>query len=74
MTIKLILRKKEYELEGQTIMVKQALRQLELSPESYLLVRDGELLNENDVLRDGDLVKIVAVISGGAGLDGVPAQ
>lgn len=66
MAIKLILRKKEYELEGKTLKVKQALQQLELSPEAYLLVRDGELLNENDVLRDGDVVKIVAVISGGS--------
>lgn len=67
MAIKLILRKKEYELEGKTIQVKQALQQLELSPEAYLLVRAGELLNENDFLRDGDVIKIVAVISGGAG-------
>lgn len=66
MTIKLILRKKEYELEGKTTKVKVALQQLELSPEAYLLVRDGELLNENDLLRDGDVVKIVAVISGGS--------
>ncbi len=66
MTIKLILRKKEYELEGKTITVKEAMEQLDLSPEMYLLVRNGELLTERDVLRDGDLVKIVAVISGGA--------
>jgi sulfur carrier protein ThiS len=68
MAIKLILRKKEYELDGKTIKVKQALQQLELSPEAYLLVRSGELLNENDVLRDGDVVKIVSVISGGGRL------
>ncbi len=65
MAIKLVLRKKEYELEGKTIQVKMALQQLNLSPEAYLLVRDGELLNENDVLRDGDVIKIVSVISGG---------
>jgi sulfur carrier protein ThiS len=67
MAIKFILRKKEYELEGKTIKVKQALQQLELSPEAYLLVRAGELLNENDLLRDGDVIKVVSVISGGAG-------
>ncbi len=65
MAIKMILRKKEYELEGKTIKVIQALQQLNLSPEAYLLVRNGELLNENDVLRDGDVIKIVSVISGG---------
>lgn len=67
MAIKLILRKKEYQLEGKSIQVKQALQQLNLSPEAHLLVRNGDLLNENDYLKDGDEVKIVAVISGGAG-------
>ena len=66
MAIKLTLRKKEYELEGKSIQVKMALQQLNLSPEAYLLVRNGELLNENDFLKDGDVVKIVAVISGGS--------
>ena len=67
MSIKLILRKKEYEIEAQTMQVKQALQLLDLSPEAYLLVRAGDLLNENDLLYDGDVIKIVAVISGGAG-------
>lgn len=67
MTIKLVLRKNEYELEGKPTKVKEALRQLNLSPEAYLVVRAGDLLNENDVLYDGDVVKLVAVISGGAG-------
>ena len=67
MSIKLTLRKKEFEMEVKSIQVKQALQQLNLSPESHLLVRNGELLNEYDWLKDGDEVKIVAVISGGCG-------
>jgi sulfur carrier protein ThiS len=66
MTIKLTLRKQEFQLEGKSIQVKMALQQLKLSPEAHLMVRNGELLNENDWLKDGDEVKIVAVISGGA--------
>ena len=66
MTIKLVLRKQEFQLEGKSIQVKDAFERLQLSPEAHLLVRNGELLNENDWLRDGDEVKIVAVISGGA--------
>jgi sulfur carrier protein len=66
MTIKLVLRKKEYQLEGKSVQVKDAFVRLQLSPEAHLLVRNGELLNENDWLKDGDEVKIVAVISGGA--------
>lgn len=66
MTIRLMLRKKEYTLEEKSIQVKEALELLQLSPEAHLLVRAGELLNENDYLKDGDEIKIVAVISGGA--------
>jgi sulfur carrier protein ThiS len=66
MTIKLVLRKKEFQLEEKSIQVKLAFRLLDLSPEAHLLVRNGELLNENDYLSDGDEVKIVPVISGGA--------
>lgn len=64
MPVTLVLRKKEYTVEG-TVSVKDALKQLGLSPESHLVVRDGQLLNENDVLRNGEVVKLVAVISGG---------
>jgi len=64
MPVTLILRKQEFQLEG-TMTVKEALKRLNLSPESHLVVRNGELLNENDVLRDGDVVKIVPSISGG---------
>ncbi len=64
MPVKFMLRKQEYELEG-TIRVKEALKELGLSLEAYFVVKDGELLNENDVLRNGDVVKIVSVISGG---------
>lgn len=64
MPVTLVLRKKEYYVEG-TVTVRDALKQLGLSPESHLVVRDGQLLNENDVLRNGEVVKLVAVISGG---------
>lgn len=65
MTIRLILRKQEFTLEG-THTVQQALEALDLSPEAYLVVRNGELLNEREAIKDGDVVKIVPVISGGA--------
>lgn len=64
MPVTLTLREKIYELEG-TIKVIDALQKLNLSIESHLVVRDGILLNDNEVLRDGETVKIVAVISGG---------
>lgn len=64
MPIHLSLRKEELELEG-TITVKEALKKFGLSSESFFMLRDGILLNENDVLRNGEHVKIIAVISGG---------
>ncbi len=65
MPITLILRKKEFQLDS-TLTVRQALEKLELSPEAHLVVRNGVLLNEREPLKDGDLVKVVPVISGGA--------
>ncbi len=65
MPITLIVRKKEYQLDG-TLTVREALEKLDLSPETHLVVRAGELLNEREPLKDGDVVKVVPVISGGA--------
>lgn len=59
---KLVFRKKEYQLEDNSIKVKLALKQLNLSLEAHLLVRNGSLINENDGLKDG----VVAVITGGS--------
>jgi sulfur carrier protein ThiS len=66
MAIKLNLRKQQFEINEKSIQVKQAFIKINLSPESHLMVRQGELLNEYDYLKDGDVIKIVPVISGGA--------
>ena len=66
MAIIFILRKQEIPLEiEKTLMVKEALQRLGYSSETHLVVRDGELLNDNEALHDGDRVKLVPVISGG---------
>lgn len=59
------LRKQIYPLPDRSIQVRLALEKLGFSPESYLVVRNGELVNENETLREGDHVRLVAVISGG---------
>lgn len=64
MPVTLVLRQQVFQVEG-TITVKDALKQLNLSRESHLVVRDGELLTENDALRNGETVKILSAISGG---------
>jgi len=64
MAAKLILRGQEYEVRhGMT--VADALRKIDLNPESVLPTRDGELITEEEILREGDVIKLVAVISGG---------
>ena len=64
MTVKLILRNKEYEVRsGMTLL--DSLKKAEILPESVIATRDGELILEDEILREGDVVKLVAVISGG---------
>ena len=66
MVITFIMRKREIPLEVEnTVMVKEALHKLGYSIETHLVIKDGQLLNENEPLRDGDRVKLVPVISGG---------
>ncbi len=64
MGAKLILRKKEYEVPAG-ITVRNAIQQAGLNPESVLPTRGGELVTEDTMLKDGDVIKLVAVISGG---------
>jgi sulfur carrier protein len=66
--VKLILRNKEYELKpGMTLL--SALQKINVVPESVIATRDGEMILEDEILKDGDVVKLIAVISGGAGID-----
>ncbi|MBN2149114.1 MAG: MoaD/ThiS family protein [Anaerolineales bacterium] len=61
----LILRNKEYEARhGMTL--RMALKKLSIDPETVLATRDGEMITDDEILRDGDAIKLIAVISGGA--------
>ena len=64
MAVKVILRQEEHEVPAP-VSVGDALRRLGLSPESYLVLRDGVLLDEMDILQDGETIRLVGVISGG---------
>ncbi|MCL4275267.1 MAG: MoaD/ThiS family protein [Anaerolineales bacterium] len=65
MTAKLILRNKEYEVRaGMTLL--DALKKSNIVPESVIATRDGEMITEDEILKDGDVIKLIAVISGGA--------
>jgi len=66
MPVKIFLRKKEYQIDDvKDLTVAKALKQLNLIPESHLVIRSGKMLTEQELLRDGDELKIIPVISGG---------
>lgn len=66
--VKLILRNKEYEVKpGMTLL--SALQKINIVPESVIATRDGEMILDDEILRDEDVVKLIAVISGGSTTD-----
>jgi sulfur carrier protein ThiS len=66
--VKLILRNKEYEVKpGMTLL--SALQKINVVPESVIATREGEMILDDEILKDGDVVKLIAVISGGTGVD-----
>ncbi len=64
MTVKLILRNREFEVRPGMALV-DALKKVNILPESVIALRDGEVITEDEILEDGDVIKLVAVISGG---------
>jgi sulfur carrier protein ThiS len=65
MVAKLILRDKVYEARpGMSLL--DALKKSNIVPESVIAIRDGEMITDDELLRSGDVIKLVAVISGGS--------
>lgn len=64
MAVKLVLRDQEYEVKpGMTL--RHALQKIDVQPESVLATRQGEMITEDEIVREGDEIKLIAVISGG---------
>jgi sulfur carrier protein ThiS len=64
MTATFILRKQVYEIKhGMTI--RKALQKLSIEPDSVLATRSGELLTDDEIIKEGDEIKLIPVISGG---------
>lgn len=63
--VKLILREKEYEVKpGMTLL--SALQKIDVVPESVIATREGEMILDDEILHDGDVINLIAVISGGS--------
>jgi len=64
MTAKVILRSQEYEIKhGMT--VRKALQKLNIEPDSVLATRNGELITDDEIVKEYDVIKLIPVISGG---------
>ena len=62
--VKLVLRNKEYEVKaGMTLL--SALQKISIVPESVIATREGEMILDDEILQDGEVIKLIAVISGG---------
>ena len=60
----IVYRDKEWFVD-QEMTVNQMLKYLKLLPESVLVVRNGQLVAEDQKVQPGDEIKVVSVISGG---------
>jgi sulfur carrier protein ThiS len=62
--VQVTYRDKTWEVKpGST--VRHVIEKADLNPESILAVRNGKLINEETLTQDGDVIKLVAVVSGG---------
>ena len=64
MTAKMILRKKEFYISHR-MTVRKALQKLNIEPDSVLATRNGELITDDEIIKENDEIKLVPVISGG---------
>jgi sulfur carrier protein ThiS len=62
--VQVIYRDKTWEVKPGS-SVRHIIEKAALNPESILAVRNGKLVNEETLTQDGDVIKLVAVVSGG---------
>ena len=65
MPIKVIYRGKEIEIPEKKLKAKELLEKLGLSPLSSLVVKNGEVISEEDYVEEGDNIRVINAISGG---------
>jgi sulfur carrier protein ThiS len=62
--VKLFLRKDEFEVRAGMCLI-DALKKLNILPEGIIATRNGELIEVDEILNEGDTIKLVNAISGG---------
>ena len=56
--------RRELAIDG-SLKVHQLLAQLNLNPESHIVIRNEELLTSHDLIENDEAIEIVSAISGG---------
>jgi len=46
-------------------VVADLLKEIRINPETVIVVREGEVLTEKEILQDKDKIELLSVISGG---------
>jgi sulfur carrier protein ThiS len=64
--MKLVYRDQEWDMRGG-MTARAAIKKVDLDPEAVLVVRNGQLVTDDTILAEEDEVKLIAVVSGGAG-------
>ncbi|MGD8753808.1 MAG: MoaD/ThiS family protein [Anaerolineales bacterium] len=64
MPVKLTLREQEYEVEAGITLLR-ALEDIDIQTQSVIATKEGKLITEDEILKDGETIKLIAVISGG---------
>ncbi len=63
-TVTIVLKNKTWQVHAG-IPLHKALRFLNLNANAHLAVREGVLITEDEMLKKGDRIELIAVISGG---------
>ncbi len=58
-------RERELEIRGRKIRVDRLLEEMGIYPETAVVVKDGELLCDDDYVQDGERIKVVVATSKG---------
>ena len=62
--VKIILRDREYQVEAG-MSLHHALDKVGINRETVLATKNGELITDDIILKEGDIIQLLAVISGG---------
>ncbi len=65
MNIKVYVDKGNKEQTINVTTISEIFKKLNLSMDSFIIVRNNELITEHATLREGDTIRLLSVISGG---------